>query len=142
MGVQAYINFNGNCRQAVEFYTEVFGSEKLKILLYGDVPPNENFPLSEETKNLVMHTMLNIKGSYVMFSDVPSGMPFTVGDNISLVVSSQDIEEVKSMFSKLKEGGNIKMELQETFWSKSYGFVVDKFGIGWQLSHESEQMGM
>ncbi|HBV95873.1 MAG: glyoxalase [Peptococcaceae bacterium BICA1-7] len=142
MAVQAYINFNGNCREAVEYYSEVFGTEKPKIMLYGDTPPDPGFPLTEETKNLVMHTFLNIKGSMVMFSDVPPGMNLVVGNNISLVVSSKDMDEIKSVFNKLKVDGTVGMELQETFWSKYYGFVTDKFGIGWQLNYDSEQLGM
>jgi len=53
MTVQAYINFNGNCRDAVEFYAEVFKTEKPQIMLYGDTPSDEGFPLTEETKNLI-----------------------------------------------------------------------------------------
>jgi len=28
------------------------------------------------------------------------------------------------------------MPLQETFWSKAYGMVEDRFGVQWQFSHE------
>ncbi|HEY9060424.1 MAG TPA: VOC family protein [Pseudobacteroides sp.] len=138
MSIQSYINFNGNCREAVLFYAEIFKTEPPKFMLFGDAPSNPDFPMDESTKNLVMHTNLNIRGSIVMFSDVSKGMPFTVGNNISLVYSSNDTDEIKSIFNKLKEGGNVSMELQETFWSKCYGFVTDKFGIGWQLSHADE----
>ncbi|MBK1811162.1 VOC family protein [Clostridium sp. YIM B02505] len=48
------------------------------------------------------------------------------------------MEEVKSCYDKLKEGGTVDMELQETFWSKSYGTLTDKFGILWQLSYEGK----
>ena len=66
---------------------------------------------------------------------------FTVGNNISLAIVSKDLEEVKSLFHKLKEGGKIGMELQETFWSKCYGSVTDKFGIEWQFNYDNgEQM--
>ena len=138
MPVQAYINFNGNCREAVEFYAEVFKTEKPQIMLYGDAPSDEGFPLTEETKNLVMHTTLKIKGSTVMFSDVPPGMPFVAGNNISLIIDSKDMDEIKSMFNKLKAAGTVGMDLQETFWSKCYGFVTDKFGVGWQFNFDSE----
>lgn len=50
MAIEAYINFNGNCREAVEFYAEVFGTEEPKSLLFGDVPPSDEFPLTEEMK--------------------------------------------------------------------------------------------
>lgn len=142
MAIGVYINFRGNCRDAVEFYAEVFGTEKPKIMTFGDAPPNPEFALAEETKNLVMHTQLNIKGTNIMFSDTPTDMPFIAGNNISLVIGSKDIEEIKSLYNKLKEGGNVMMELQETFWSKSYGYLTDKFGIQWQLSHDNGQMTM
>lgn len=143
MAVEAYINFNGNCREAVEFYAQVFETEKPQIMAYGDTPPDPGFPLTEETKNLVMHTQLKISGSNVMFSDVPPGMPLVVGNNISLTIISKNMDEIKSLFIKLKEGGSVGMDLQETFWSKCYGFITDKFGIPWQFNFDSGQpMGM
>ena len=140
--MDVYINFNRNCREAVEFYAQVFGTEKPKIMAFGDVPPSPEFPLLEEDRNLVMHTQLNINGCNVMFSDVPTGMPFIEGNNISLVIGSKNIDEIKSLFEKLKVGGTVSMELQETFWSKCYGYLTDQFGISWQLSYDDGQMGM
>ncbi|MFF2089929.1 VOC family protein [Paenibacillus sp. NPDC058174] len=141
MSVDVYLNFNGNTREAVEFYAEVFGTEPPSIMTFGETPPDPNYPLPEEAKNLVMHTRLNILGSNVMFSDVFPGMPYTAGTNISLSIVDKDIELLKSVFHKLKEGGTIGMELQETFWSKLYGNLTDKFGIQWQINHEDNQNG-
>ncbi|AGK98353.1 VOC family protein [Clostridium pasteurianum] len=138
MAVDVFINFNGNCREAVEFYAEVFQTEKPQIMFFGDTPPDPEFPIADEAKNLVMYTSLNINGSNVMFSDTFPGMTFTIGNNISLTISSKNIDEIKSLFNKLKEGGTVGMELQETFWSKCYGNVTDKFGIGWQFSYINE----
>lgn len=142
MAVQTYINFNGNCREAVEFYAEIFNTEKPRIMLFGDIPSKEGVQLTEETKNLVMHAELKIKESTVMFSDVPPDMPLVIGNNISLVIGIRDMDEIKLLFNKLKVDGTVVMDLQETFWSKCYGFLIDKFGIGWQLSYESEQTEM
>ncbi|MGM1022738.1 MAG: VOC family protein [Bacillota bacterium] len=138
MSVDVYLNFNGNCREAAEFYAEVFGTEKPQIMTFGEAPPNPDYPLPEEAKNLVMHTRLTIDGSNVMFSDVFPGMPFEAGNNISLAIVNRDEEKIRSYFHKLKEDGTVSMELQETFWSKCYGSLKDKFGIEWQLSHDSE----
>lgn len=142
MSVDVYINFNGNTREAVEFYAEVFGTEKPHIMTFGETPQDPNYPLPEEAKNLVMHTRLNISGSNVMFSDVFPGMPFVQGNNITLALISTDIDEMKSWFNKLQEGGSIGMELQETFWSKLYGQVTDKFGIGWQFNYGTGESAM
>ncbi|MGE7760314.1 VOC family protein [Peribacillus sp. NPDC097895] len=134
MSVDAYLNFNGNCRDAVEFYAQVFGTETPQIMTFGETPPSPEFPLPDEAKNLVMHTRLNINGSNVMFSDVFPGMPFIEGNNISLAFVSNDLDEIISVFNKLKEGGTVGMDLQETFWSKLYGQLTDKFGINWQFN--------
>lgn len=142
MAVDVYINFNGNCREAVEFYAQVFETEKPQIMTFGETPPDPSFTLPEEAKNLVMHTRLNINGSNVMFSDVFPGMPFVAGNNISLSIVDQNIDEIKSLFNKLRDGGTVGMELQETFWSKCYGSLTDKFGIQWQFNHDSGEMGM
>ena len=135
MSVDVYLNFNGNCREAAEFYAEVFGTEKPQIMTFGETPPNPEFALPEEAKNLVMHTRLNISGSNVMFSDVFPGMPFVQGNNVTLSIVTENLDEIKTWFNKLKEGGKVKMDLQETFWSKCYGNLTDKFGIEWQFNY-------
>ena len=140
MAVDIYLNFNGNCREVVNFYAEVFGTENPKIMTFGEMPANPEYPLPEEAKDLVMHSRLNISGSNVMFSDVFPGMPFIEGNNISLAIVSKDLEEITSAFSKLKEGGKVVMELQETDWSKSYGQLTDKFGIIWQFNYDSGEV--
>ena len=142
MAVNVYLNFNGNCREAAEFYAEVFGTEKPQIMTFGEAPPNPEYPLPEEAKDLVMHTRLNINGSNVMFSDTFPGMPFIQGNNISLAFVSEDEDEVKAVFNKLKEGGEVALELQETFFSKCYGQIKDQFGIEWQLSFDNGEMTM
>jgi len=142
MAIETFINFNGNCRQAVEFYVQVFETENPRIMTFGDTPPDPKFVLPEEARNLIMHAQLTISGSSVMFSDVLPGMSFVEGNNISLVFVSKDMDEIKSLFNKLKEGGKVGMDLQETFWSKCYGNLTDKFGISWLFNHDSGKMGM
>lgn len=137
MSVDVYLNFNGNCRDAVEFYAELFKTERPQIMTFGEAPPNPNYELPEEAKNLVMHTRLNIDGSNIMFSDTFPGMPFVEGNNVTLAIVNKDIDQIKSMYEGLKEGGEVVMELQETFWSKLYGQVTDKFGIHWQLNYDN-----
>lgn len=137
MAIEVYLNFNGNCREAAEFYAEVFNTEKPKIMTFGESNQDPNFEIPEEAKNLVMHTRLNIFGSRVMFSDTWPGSPFTVGNNITLAVITDDEASLRSAFDRLKEGGEVKMELQETFWSKAYGSLTDKFGIIWQFNLDS-----
>jgi len=135
MALHSYLYFKGNCREALAFYADVFKTENPKIMSFGDMPVNGEFPLTDEMKKLVLHSELDLFGGKIMFSDVPEGMPFVIGNNISFVISSNDLDEVKTLFRQLQVGGTVTMDLQETFWSKSYGMLIDQFGVSWQISY-------
>lgn len=137
MAINTYLNFKGNCREAVEFYAHVFGVEVPEIMTFGQSPQHPDHPLPEGMENGVMHARLDVLGGTLMFSDTFPNMPLTFGDNISLVLNLSNQDEVTTYYNRLKEGGDVQMELQETFWSKSYGIVKDKFGITWQVSLEA-----
>jgi len=139
MAIEIYLYFNGNCREAVEYYSEVFKVSKQQIMTYGDTPSSPDFPLSEEAKDLVLHTFLIISGSRVMFSDVFPEYPFVLGSNMSITIVSHNMDELKSYFNKLSKGGSVSMDPQETFWSKYYAMLTDKFGVSWQLSYEMNE---
>ncbi|WP_138751035.1 VOC family protein [Paenibacillus sinopodophylli] len=141
MSLEIYLNFNGNCREAAEFYAQAFHSEITHLATFGDMPPNPDHPLPEEAKSLIMHARVSILGKTVMFSDVFPGMPFHLGNNINLTALSPDEAQIRTIFDNLSQDGTIKMELAPTFWSKSYGQLTDKFGIEWQLSCEDETAG-
>ena len=98
MAVDVYLNFNGNCREAAEFYAEVFNTEKPDIMTFGESPQSPEYKLPEEAKDLVMHTRLNISGSNVMFSDTFPGSPFIQGNNISLAFVGKNEEEIRIGF--------------------------------------------
>ncbi len=140
MSVHAYVNFNGNCLDAVEFYRQVFGAEAHEIMLYGDAPPDPGFPVPDEHKHLVMHTVLSIFGTIVMFSDLLPGQPLVQGNNISLVVMLRNPDEIRTIFNRLKDGGTVDMEPQETFFSKCFGSLTDRFGIIWQVMHDDSEV--
>lgn len=139
MSIIPYLIFNGNCREAIEYYAEVFQTETPEISTFGDMPEDPEFKVPEEAKKLVLHAELQIKDSKIMFSDTFPGMPFNIGNNINLTFISKYESEIKRVFTKLQEGGKVEMELQETFWSKLYGTLTDKFGVSWQLNLSSEE---
>ena len=138
MAVDIYLVFEGNCRSAVEFYSEIFNSEITHLSTFGDSPQHPDYQLPEEAKDLIMHARLDISGSNVMFSDTFPGQQYVVGNNITLALLSDNTDDLKTWFGQLKDGGSVVMELEETFWSKLYGQVTDKFGINWQINHVAE----
>ncbi len=134
MAINPYINFPGNCREAIEFYAKVFNTEPRGTMTFGQGPSDPAHPMPEAAKNLIMHSEIEVGGSTLMFSDTFPGMPLTVGNNISLTLVSKDRDELVRAFNGLKEGGRVNMDLQQTFWTPLYGMVTDKFGLPWQMS--------
>ena len=141
MALSVYLNFDGNCREAVHFYADVFNTEIQEIMTYDQMPVDENFTVTNEVKDLILHTHLDIQGTMVMFSDMTSDMgpPLTVGNNVNLTIVSKDLAEIRRLYDRLKEGGSVEMELQETFFSKAFASVTDRFGIPWQLDLDSDE---
>jgi len=135
MKFEMFINFDGNCREAVEFYAKVFRSEVGNLMTYGDAPPDPNYVLKEADRDRICYAGLPVGGMVVMFMDMPSDSPLTVGDSINPTISVDSEDEVTRLFNELKDGGEIYMELQKTFYSQLYGMVKDKYGVIWHLSY-------
>jgi PhnB protein len=134
MPLNPYLVFDGNTREVVLYYAEVFGLESPQLLTFGSVHAEHLPPGAED---LIMHTFLEIAGTKLMFSDNFPGMPYQEGNNFSLAYVGNNESVIKDLFQKLQSGGSVQMDLQETPWSKCYGSLTDKYGIQWQFSHEA-----
>ena len=145
MKLEMFINFNGNCREAVEFYAKVFRTEIGNMMTYGESPPDPNFPICEADRNRIMYAGIPVGDPsradrmVLMFMDTSSAHPTTIGDNITPTISTDNKDEVTRLFNELSEGGEVIMELQQAFFSEWYGMVKDKFGIYWQILQYSPE---
>ena len=139
MQLELFINFDGNCREAVEFYARVFKSQVGNLMTYGEAPPAPNYSVPEADKERIIYAGVPIGNIVVMFSDVPTGSEFIAGNNISPTISTDNKDEVARIFNELKAGGQVYMELQPTFFSELFGMTKDKFGVIWQILHYVRQ---
>lgn len=129
--VTPYLNFNNNASEAISFYEEIFGGTNKKVMLYKDAPPNPEFNLPDEMIDLIMHAEMDIENTKFHFSDTFQNT--TVGDMISFAVTVASAERVIELTNRLKVGGTVIVEAEPAFFSPMYGWVKDKYGIGWQL---------
>jgi len=136
---EMFINFDGDCREAVEFYAKVFRSEIGNLMTYADAPSDPNYTLPEADRNRVLYAGLRLGGITVMFSDCPAGSEFIRGNNVAPTYSVDDKDEVTRIYNELKDGGEVYMELGQTFFSELFGMVEDKFGVIWQILHYAHQ---
>lgn len=139
MQLELFINFDGNCREAVEFYAKVFQSEVGNLMTYGEAPADPSNPVKDVDRDKIMYAGVPIGGMVVMFMDMPSGFPLTIGNNINPTVNIGNKEEVTRIFNELKEGGEVFMEPQKTFFSEWYSMVKDRFGIIWHVMYYAPQ---
>jgi len=133
MQLELFINFDGDCRAAAEFYAKVFKSSVNNLMTYGDAPPYPGYTLDEADRDRIMYAGIPFGGMTVMLMDFPSGSDVVKGNNINPTVSVDDKDEVTRIFNELSEGGEVLAELQATFFSDWYGMVEDKFGVIWQI---------
>lgn len=137
-----YLNFKGNCEAAFEFYQRVFQTELAgPPMRFGEMPPDDNYPVADENKNDIMHIALPILGGHqLMGSDVPPAMQhgFIVGTNVNIHVGPDTRAEAERLFAALGEGGQVQMPLQEQFWGDFFGMVTDQFGVHWMVGTEAK----
>jgi PhnB protein len=125
-----YLGFDGDAREAMEFYAQVFGAQ-LHLMTYGDSPMAAQMP--PETHGRVMHAFIDAGGGTLMGADAPPGSNVDRGGCVN--AQATDVAEAERLFAALSEGAKqVQMPLQETFWAQRFGMVVDRFGKAWMVN--------
>ena len=136
--VNIYLKFNGNCREAFDFYKSALGGEYSYISTFGDMPPQKGMPpLPEADREKIMHVSLPVsEETILMGSDTTNafGGPVSFGNNFSISLDPGNRSEADRLFAALSEGGKITMPLDEMFWGDYFGSLTDKFGINWMVN--------
>ena len=130
--IHAYLNFDGNTREAMTFYQQVLGGD-LQVQTFGDV--GEEGGAGPGMEDRVMHAFLQNGPLVLMASDTMPGQTFQQGNNVWLTVNCGSDDEVKKLHSALSAGGHDIMAPQDTFWGAHFGMCSDKYGINWMFNH-------
>ncbi len=125
--LNAYLRFNGNCKQAMEFYQKCLGG-KLNVMTVGGSP----MAAQVKDKNQVIHSALDADGMVLMASDTMGMMELSKGNTCVLCISGDDRKAIEGYFSKLSAGGKVTQALSEMFFGM-YGTLTDKFGVDWMF---------
>ncbi len=123
-----YISFNGNARQALEFYKDVFGGE-LALNTFGE------YGTQGGDADKVMHAQLESPSGYtIMGSDLPEGAEHSPGNTITVSLSGDDSAELHGYWDKLAAAGKVTMPLEKQMWGDEFGMVIDQFGVAWMVN--------
>jgi PhnB protein len=125
--LEAYLFFSGTCREAMEFYRDVFGGE-LYVSTFGESPGHDD----DATRDLVMHARLSGGAIDLMASDAPTK---TLGTGtVELSLGGTDERQMRTVFDALAEGGSVRLPLAKQFWGDTFGTLTDRFGIDWMMN--------
>jgi len=129
IGVNPYIAFRGNCREAIDFYKQALDAEEIFSQTYGESPMADM-----GSADAIMHATIKIGESTIMMCDDFHTENFTTGGNVSLAIGLNDTDKANTIFTNLSDGGKVTMPLDKTFWAEAFGMLTDKFGINWMVN--------
>jgi PhnB protein len=134
MRLNPYLTFNGDCAAAFEFYARCLGGKIEAMMTHRGSPMEAQ--TAPEWLDKVMHARLVVDGDVLMGSDSPPDY-FQQPQGFSVTINVDDPSKADRVFAALSEGGQVRMPIQETFWAKRFGMLVDRFGVPWMVNCEA-----
>jgi PhnB protein len=127
-----YLMFNGRCEEALTFYAKALDAKIDMLMRFKDNPETPPPGCTPADANKIMHASFSVNGSPAMASD---GMDATAPkfEGFTLSVTARDEPEAARFFAALAEGGTVRMPLTKTFFARTFGMLVDRFGVSWMI---------
>jgi len=124
-----YISFDGDAREALEFYKQVFGGE-LNLNTFGELG-GPDAPIPDK----IMHGQLETdRGFTLMASDNPPHIEYDPGTNFAVSLSGDDGDDLRGYWEKLSADGTVTVPLEKQMWGDEFGMCIDRFGINWMVN--------
>ncbi|GMN10760.1 hypothetical protein MTsPCn9_30750 [Croceitalea sp. MTPC9] len=118
---------DGNAENAMNFYVELFENSKIiNVSRWGNGAP--------VAEGKIMQATFELNGNLFMCSDSPPVHDWDFSPAVSNYIDCENEEEMNRLFSKLAENGKVTMGLANYGFSEKFGWVIDQFGISWQLN--------
>lgn len=131
MKVQSYLAFNGNCQEALNYYSNLFDAEIKNRQTYKDA----KIDIPDSYWDKLQHAELKGKGVNFMAYDASPDTPINHGNQIHMSVDADSKSEAEHVFESLSKGGQIHDNFREREWGY-LGRCTDKYGINWMVNCE------
>ncbi len=129
--ITPHLHFNGNCREAFEFYAATFGGRIVFSMTYGEAPGAQDRPADARAR--IIHSRVDFGDQFLLGCDV-LGDSYEKPQGFNLMAQAEQAAEAERLFRTLADGGSITMPLQETFWAHRFGMCTDRFGTPWMVN--------
>jgi PhnB protein len=124
--IHAYLRFNGNAKEAFEFYHSCLGGE-LSITTVGQSPVAAYMPGKQDQ---VFHAQLQRGEMVLLGSDMVGEEGLTRGNTMVLTLECASKAEAETLFTRLTAGGKVGHPLSEQPFGL-IGDLTDQFGVDW-----------
>jgi PhnB protein len=135
MRLNPHLTFNGHCEAAFKFYEKHLGGKITLMMTYGESPLAAAMP--PDSLASIIHATLAL-GDYVLTGADESADRYQKPHGFSVLLNVDSVAEAERVFQALSEEGEVRMPIQETFWARRFGMVVDQFGIPWLVNTSKE----
>ena len=126
--------FDRQAQEAVDFYTALFPKSEIgKITHYG----KEGFEIHGMPEGSVLTVDFELEGC--RFLALNGGPAFAFNPSVSFFVVCETAEEVEALWRQLVAWGQELMPLDQYPWSQRYGWLIDRFGLSWQISLDKKE---
>ncbi len=125
--------FDRHAEEAAKLYASLFANSRVERVIRAT---KAGFEFHGIPDGQVLTVEFKIEG--FRFVGINGGPIFKPNPSISFFVSCRSRDEVDRIWARLKDGGQVRMELGEYPFSQRYGWVDDKYGFSWQLGFSPE----
>ena len=140
--IEVYLNFNGNAREAANYYAKVFEAPAPYIMNTADMPQEDQAQMPPGAENMVIYANVKTFAGDIMLSDrLPGEAPVLPNDSMWINLSHKDHALLRRSFERLAKDGVIIMPLEPAFFSPLYGQVRDKYSFSWMVMDPGETQG-
>ena len=139
MKLHTFLNYGGNCEQALRFYEQHLGGKIAMLMRRSEQPDQPVTWPGWETS--IQYGLMELGETQLTASDVPPDR-FQPMRSAYLTLTVASATEAERIWALLAEGGQITMRLEETFFATRFGQLRDKFGTLWMImALKSNQAG-
>jgi PhnB protein len=130
--INPYLNFNGQCREAMTFYQACLGGELL-LQKIAESPMAAQMP--SEAGAQILRGSLKKEGILLIMGSDMIGSHLRAGNSVTLCLNCSSDEELTLFFERLSAGGQIRFPPHQSLWGSTFGELTDKFGISWVINY-------
>jgi PhnB protein len=128
MHIYPFLNFNGNCSEAMHFYQACFGG-KLHINYLANTHASHNLP--KEMMHMVVSATLEAGPVKLFASDLMNEEGIFQGNRISLFFDCTQAGFLTKLFNRLSQHGDITYPVSNNIRSGEWASLTDQYGVQW-----------